>query len=258
MRVESCYYLVQMRRLILCFFLLQTVCLLAAERPTWSIFAGKLDPCPSGELSHCHSVRSPIDGKTIFLHLIPKDGNFDGRLTVRTEQGQEFALPMDDDWNFLGGIDVLWSPESTFVAITGGLNAYTESTRVFEMTPSGAKPLDVFHEATGDMLKSFPPCKASGMDREDCERQERHPFFSYAAIAWSNPDTLVVMAEIPCSSSYGSFMCQVVGYEIDVRTGHILRRMNARQFKVRWQHAMAWSFRIPESPESLTTPDQKQ
>jgi hypothetical protein len=246
-----------MRRLVLLFILLQAVSLLAAEKPTWSIFATTVAPCSSSELNHCRSVQSFYGGKTVSLRLVPNGSDFDGKLSVRTQRSRVFPLSIDNDWNLLGGVDVLWSPDSRFLAITGGLNAYTESTRIFEVTPSGVRLLNVFHEAKADMLKGFPPCKSAGIDREDCERREKNPFFNFAAIAWSDPNTLVVMAEIPCSSSRGIFMCQVMGYEIDVRTGHVFRRMDARQFKARWQQAMAWNFRIPESPESLMGTKQR-
>jgi hypothetical protein len=242
-----------MRRLVLLSLLLQTASLLGSDKPTWSIYAAKVHSCVSGP---CRSVSASRDRTVVQLSKNYSDDE-DGRLIFLTNTSGAFMVPAEPEWNLEAGIDVLWSLDSRFTAITGGINAYTQSTRVFEITPSGVMLLDVFHEATADMLKSFPPCKSTGIDREDCERQEKNPFFNYAAIAWSNPNTLVVMSEIPCSSSRGIFMCQVVGYEIDVRTGHVLRRMDARQFKARWQHAMAWNFRIPESPESLTSTKQR-
>jgi hypothetical protein len=239
-----------MRHSTFLFLLLQTVSVLATDKPTWSRFAAKLAPCPSSEFGHCRSVKAAHGEKAATLYLIPMDGDFDGRLSLRTEGDRTFPLPMDDDWNYFGGVDLLWSQDSRFLAITGGLNAYTESTRVYKITRSGVEVLDVFREATADMLKSFPPCKASGVEPRDCERQEQNPFFNYAAIAWSSPNSLIVMSEVPCSSSYGSYMCQVIGYEIDVQTGHVLHQMNAERFKTKWQHAMAWNFRIPEPPPS--------
>jgi hypothetical protein len=249
----SRYYAIHLRRLVIGFLLLPTVSLLAAEKSTWSIFATRLEPCLSEDLSRCGSVPSFHDAKSVSLHLIPKGDDFDRDLSVRTERGQTFPLSIDDEWNLLGGVDVLWSPDSRFLAVTGGLNAYTESTRVYEITPTGSKLLDTFREASANMLESFPPCKASNVDREGCERQEQNPFFNFAAIAWSGPNSLVVMSEIPCSSRYGGFMCQIVGYEIDIRTGHILHQMKADQFKARWQRAMAWNFRVPDPPQFKTT-----
>jgi hypothetical protein len=246
-----------MRRLLPCFLVFQTALLLAAEKPTWSRYATRLTPCFSAELIICHSASSPGDGKIVALRTILKYDDLSGELIVQATQDKNFSLAVDPDWNLWHGVDALWSPRSNYLVVTGDLNAYTESTRVYEVTRSGVKLLDVFREANADMLQSFRPCKAFNIDREDCERQERDPFFNFAAIAWSGPSSLVIMSEVPCSSNYGGFMCQIMGYEIDVSTGHILRRMDARQFKAQWQHAMAWSFRVPEPPKPITSAEPR-
>lgn len=44
-------------------------------------------------------------------------------------------------------------------------------------------------------------------------------------------------------------MCQVLGYEIEVPSGRILRRMQPKEFARRWQHSMAWKFNDPGPPE---------
>jgi hypothetical protein len=64
---------------------------------------------------------------------------------------------------------------------------------------------------------------------------------------------MVVMTEIPCSSRFGGIMCQVLGYEIEVPSGKILRRMEPKDFARRWQHSMGWKFRIPDPPELKTS-----
>jgi hypothetical protein len=63
---------------------------------------------------------------------------------------------------------------------------------------------------------------------------------------------MVVMTEIPCSSRFGGIMCQILGYEIEVPSGEILRRMEPKEFERRWQHSMAWKFWIPDPPELRT------
>jgi len=70
-----------------------------------------------------------------------------------------------------------------------------------------------------------------------------------SAIAWTRgSSSLVVFAEVPCSSSHGGIMYQVMGYELDVPTGRILARMSALEFKRRYQADMAWPMRIPDQP----------
>ena len=49
--------------------------------------------------------------------------------------------PVDTDPEWFGDVDVLWSPDSGMFAMTGGVNGYTESLRVFEVTGSGPKRL---------------------------------------------------------------------------------------------------------------------
>jgi hypothetical protein len=52
----------------------------------------------------------------------------------------------------------------------------------------------------------------------------------------------------------GGIMCQVLGYEVDAKSGKILRRMEAKEFAKSWQHSMAWKFRIPERPTFAANP----
>jgi len=74
------------------------------------------------------------------------------------------------------------------------------------------------------------------------------PEYNMTGIDWVNGSVILVMAEIPCSRSYGSIMCQVMGYELQVPTGQVLKRIDARQLKLRWQESMAWKFQIPDPP----------
>ena len=57
------------------------------------------------------------------------------------------------------------------------------------------------------------------------------------------------MGEVPCSGGYRGIMCQVMGYELDVPTGKIVRRMNAREFGEYWRKSIAWRFHVPDPPE---------
>ncbi len=47
----------------------------------------------------------------------------------------------------------------------------------------------------------------------------------------------------------GGIDCQVLGYEIEVPSGKILRRMESKEFARRWQHSMAWKFEDPGPAE---------
>jgi hypothetical protein len=108
------------------------------------------------------------------------------------------------------------------------------------------------------MVKAFPPCKASQLDLEECRELEKNPGYNMSGIDWSNDSSaLVVMAEIPCSGGHGGIMCQVIGYELEVPTGNIMGRMNAREFKKNWQKSMAWKFDIPDPPEYCDAENRK-
>src|SRR5271165_7274053 len=82
---------------------------------------------------------------------------------VVTHQGR-WPLELDEEW--MNDVDVLWSSDSKFVALTGGINGYTESLRVFAITESGPKKLDATLQPSGDMLRRFPPCRARHADLE--------------------------------------------------------------------------------------------
>jgi hypothetical protein len=100
------------------------------------------------------------------------------------------------------------------------------------------------------MVATFPPCRALNADDSNCKRMEADPDFNMSALTWTqSSSSIVVFAEVPCSSSYGGIMCQVQGYELDAKTGQIMKRMDVRELKRGWQSSAAWNIRIPEPPE---------
>ena len=111
------------------------------------------------------------------------------------------------------------------------------------------RKLEISASAQRDMVASFPPCKASNRDETLCAKIAKDPEYNISGLAWADGGSaVIVMAEVPCSSSYGGIMCQVLGYKLDVVTGKVLQRMTARELKSRWQQAMAWQLRIPSPP----------
>ncbi len=166
-------------------------------------------------------------------------------IEVITASGH-WDLPIPADWV---DFDVLWSPDSKFVALTGNLNGYIESVRVFQITESGPVSIDVAKMPFADMIRRFPPCRAAHADPTVCAASHDDKDFNFAAIAWTGTHTLVLMSEVPCTSLWGGIMCQVMGYEVDPPGGNIVETMTARDFQRKWQHEIAWSFHIPEPPE---------
>ena len=147
------------------------------------------------------------------------------------------------------GIDeVLWAPDSRAVVINGNENGYTNYTVVYRLIGPRWRQIDITRRAQNDMVRQLPPCKAFNRDPIECHDFERDPQFNMAVIAWTrNSAAVIVMAEVPCTSTYGGIMCAVKEYEIAL-DGTILDRMSATQLKARWQHAMAWNLRVPDPP----------
>jgi hypothetical protein len=99
------------------------------------------------------------------------------------------------------------------------------------------------------MVASYPPCKASNRDEVRCKEIEKQPEYNMSGVGWSDGGSdIVVVAEVPCSSSYGGIMCQVLGYKLDAVSGNIRQRMTARELKKRWQHDVGWQLQIPDPP----------
>jgi hypothetical protein len=53
-------------------------------------------------------------------------------------------------------------------------------------------------------------------------------------------------------------MCEVLGYELEVPRGKILRRMASKEFAKRWKHLTAWKFEDPGPAEFETKPQPSQ
>ena len=166
-------------------------------------------------------------------------------------------------------IDLLWSPDSRAFFVNGGNGGGYWGFWVYVyLVDDPSEPRDITEAAQRDMAKEFPPCKAAypnGDDPTGCKKSSRldpatcmkveaevkaknEPEYNLTGIDWVNSSTVLVMAEVPCSSSLGGIMCQIMGYEVEIPTGRILKRIDAKQLKLRWQKSMAWSFRVPEPP----------
>jgi hypothetical protein len=135
----------------------------------------------------------------------------------------------------------LWAPDSSAFAVNGSESAYAGNE--FVVYQIGGEPIAstrITATAQRDMVSTYPPCRATGLDGGACQRIAKSRDFNMSAIAWTRGSkALVVFAEVPCSSGYGGIMCQVMGYELEMPTGRILTRMPARELKRRYQSQMA-------------------
>jgi len=168
---------------------------------------------------------------------------------VRAQDGtsQQGAFPAG-----FQNIDLLWSPDSKAFFVNGGNGGgyWGFWVYVYRVDDPELEPINLTGQAQRDMVKIFPPCKASGLDQKTCLELEKDPDINMTGLEWaSDSSRVVVMAEVPCTGGMGGIMCQVMGYELNTQTGDIVRRMNATEFARDWQKSMAWKFEIPDPPE---------
>lgn len=244
-----------------------------AVQPRWAKKATAFpEQCSPSKPQACKPVRVPApDGKSSVEILYRKErvSGFDWvlqaylRVTTPNSGTQDAALPEGFE-----DIDLLWSPDSHAFFVDGGNGgAYWGFWVYVYLVDDPAEPRDVTEEAQRDMLKEFPACKAAypnaadaggckntsrPIDAETCTKTEANPKYSpeynMTGIDWVDASTILVMAEIPCSTSQGGIMCQVMGYELEVPTGRILKQIDAKDLKLGWQKSMAWEFRVPDPP----------
>jgi len=170
------------------------------------------------------------------------------RVTTPLMGTQNVELPAG-----FGKFDLHWFPDSKGFFLNGnnGGGYWGFWVWVYWLEGGTVRKVDVMRAVRQDMLASFPPCRATKADPDTCrELYSDSQYPNESGIDWSSgPAGLVVMAEVPCSSSYGGVMCQVKGYVVSVPEGKIVQTMNARELKDRWQGSMAFSMRIPDPPE---------
>ena len=177
---------------------------------------------------------------------------------------RELALPDDLDPSGYINLELLWSPDAHAFFLNGS-NAGVWDVMYLYLADNPTQPRNITDEAQRDMLKDFPPCKAAFPNADDaggcketsrgqipgCEYGEADPKYipdyNMVAIDWVNASTILVMGEVPCDSLFGGIMCQVMGYELEVPTGRIVKRMKPKELNLEWQKSMAWKFRIPDT-----------
>ncbi len=235
----------------------------ATAFPAWC-FSDKTEGCkalrilaPDGkssvEVSYRKDFGSSADNWSLQAHL---------RVTIPGASAREADLPEDFPESGYISVELLWSPDSRAFFLNGS-NAGVWDVMYLYLADDPTQPRNVTDEAQRDMLKNFPPCKAAFPSADDaggcketsrgqvpgCEADPKYsPDYNMVGIDWVNASTILVMAEVPCDSLFGGIMCQVMGYELEVPTGRILKRMDAKQLKLDWQNSMAWKFRMPDPP----------
>ncbi len=218
-----------------------------AQKPTWAKHAAAFPgSCRSDLPVKCPALRIPSPDHESFVEVqYRKVSSGDGgwfsfvELGVTRKDGTSTGIAQRG----LIEDEVLWSPDSKAVLINGSDGAEgPQYLYVYHLGEPGSRPLDVATAQKG-MRTSFPPCKAKYAPK-DCALAAED--INVIAVDWTHGSSaVVVMAEMPCSSSVGGIRCQVLGYELEVSTDKILRRMEPKEFAARWQHSMAWTFHDP-------------
>lgn len=207
--------------------------------------------CHAGAYRECKPTTIPApDGKgTVEVHYFKSGESLLASLTVKAPGGKARTTKIEgEDW---GDVELLWASDSKAFFVNGAAGGYYGGwVYVYILEDQDLEPRPFNDAVQRDMVVQFPPCKADGHE-DFCADIEKNPSsISVNGIAWvKGSSALIVMAEIPCSGTYGGIMCQVLGYELAVPSGEILRRIDAKHFKAEWQTSMAFKFRVPEPPE---------
>lgn len=227
-----------------------------AMEPTWAkkatAFSGTC--FDKKDYPKCKSVemKSP-DGLNTVEVLYRRDPSGDGyvlspflRVTTPEKGRRETTVP----WGF-GAIDLLWSSDSKAFFLNGdnGGAYWGFWVYVYLVDNDVLEPIEVTQNAQREMIKAFPPCMAIYLDSKECKQIEEDPGYNMSGIDWlDGSHSLLVMAEVPCAGSYGGTMCQVMGYEVEIPSGKILKTLDARSLKRHWQRSMAFKFHVPDPP----------
>lgn len=263
-----------MLRVALVCLLLITCSFGCSQEPTWakkattfpeqcaSWYPSKAQPCkpvrvvaPDGKRSVQVRYRKRLVSATAWLLQAYI------RVTVQGNESPETALPES-----FQNVDLLWSPDSRAFFVDGdGDGAPVSGFWVYVyLADDPAHPLNVTENARRDMLNEFPASKAAYPNAEDltgCKTGSRDQVrmdadsINVTAIEWLTPSSVLVMAQIPCDTLFGGIMCQVMGYELEVPTGRIIKRIDAKHLKREWQSSIARIFRIPEAPKYCPASD---
>jgi len=226
-----------------------------ANKPIWSKSATSFRfGCDESERKECKPLKifSPDRRSLVQVSYVPNP---------RDPSLERVTLAVVREGKLLGSADppgtvedeILWAPDSKAFFINGNNNANSDyHFAVYRLLDSKLSVVsDLTEHALQDMVRSFPPCRAKD-PYDKCKELAADPdgYIGTAAIDWvQNSSAIVIMAEVTCSSSMGGITCAVLGYELEIPSGKLLRRMEPKALASRWQHSMAWKFNIPDPPE---------
>jgi hypothetical protein len=231
------------RNRTLLFLLTLTPLLAVAAKPNW---AKRAVGFPGDCKSNCPAVRVVAPDKQTAVEVLYQDGAAYLRVSAPGQPAREIHDVFSSPHN-----DLMWAPDSKAFFVDAGEGITSPaSLQVFRLDDTQLQAVDVTRQAEIDMVASFPPCKALYLDQKSCRKIGENPGYNMTAIDWvDDSSAVVVMAQVPCTANYGGISCQALGYELEVPTGKILKRMEPAQFKTEWQKSMLQRFTIPQPPE---------
>ncbi|HEY1730761.1 MAG TPA: hypothetical protein VGG15_03390 [Terriglobales bacterium] len=214
-----------------------------AGKPNWVRHAtGFAGQCQSG----CPTLHIVAPDKTTAVEVLYQEGG----AYLRVSQGGKPAREIHDVFTSSRN-DLLWAPDSKAFLVDAGEGMTSPGfVQVYMLDDAQLRSLDVTHRAGEDMVKSFPPCQALFVDPAACRKIEANPGYNMTAITWTKDSSaLVVLAQVPCTSNFGGISCQSMGYEVEVPSGNILKRIPPAEFKKEYQKFMEQKYEIPEPPQ---------
>ena len=223
---------------------LSPVIMLGSGRPTWAKHATPLDLSCSRPAQR---IESPDRRLSIEVMCRPrKDEDPAYWLRIHQDARRTFNVPLQQRTQ-----ELLWAPDSKAFLVNGSQAGYWGFfVTVYELAPNGPRKHVITDLAQRDMVASFPPCSAANRDETACARIAKNPEYNMSGVGWGTDSrSVLVFAEVPCSSSYGGIMCQVLGYQLSVPDGRILKRLTAPEVKTQWCDLMGWDMNVPDPPQ---------
>src|SRR5215831_13491281 len=168
--------------------------------------------CFSDSRRECRAVRIPSPNRQNFVSVrYSKVAASDGgsflsvSLRVNRKNGTSFEI---QPRGLVEG-ELLWSPDSSsFLVNSSDGGEGPQFVQIYQVNEAEIDPGEssVIAAAQQDMLEHFPPCRAKDADPEDCAWLASHgEAVNVAAVDWTRGSSaIVVMAEMPCSSRFGS------------------------------------------------------
>jgi hypothetical protein len=143
--------------------------------------------------------------------------------------------------------EVLWFGSGRTFLVNGGTSATAGQTFIVFRTEAGElKRGDVTGPARKAMHDKLAKCW-SQMKKAPVFNDPGYTAFNLLGLAWLDEGRAVtVFAKVVADSKYGEATGETLGFELDSRSGTVLRTMTAADFKERWQPAAAWPIRVPE------------